>query len=162
MHPTTDRDDQVFYIGKTRYPGTIDFSKGVAFIFFPEGDFPELRICTLDSPDLSNVFEHYKQRRARVSYKRHGNLPIELHQREEKDPEPGMPRRKFYIGKVQFNGVIDCYKGIVFFAFIADQGDEELQISVYDPEKAGRKQTPQPQSFNVRSLRELDSSDEDE
>lgn len=148
MTPRRDRDGAIFYIGDVKWPGTINFEKGVAFIFYPEMEVPELHICTLESPDISSVFDYYSLRKTRsAKSSKSSNLPIELHPRFETNPPIGQKPRKFYIGKIQFNGTIVANDGIIFFAFIQDEGEEELQIAVYNPEKASRKFTPQPQSY---------------
>lgn len=146
MFPKDDTDGKVYYVGKLQYPGTLKFEKGAAFLLYPEQGQAELHICGLQTPDLSNVFEHYKQRRSRINRARHGNLPVELHERYEDNPPEGMQPRKFFIGKIQFNGEIDCEKGVIFLAFTADQDEEELQIAVVNPEKMMPKTKPSAQS----------------
>lgn len=148
MFASHDKDGATFYVGRVKFPGKLNFENGIAFLFYPDSEQPELQFCPLDSPDLSDVFDYYKSRRVKLSRARHGNLPIELHLRKEKNPPEGQEPRRFYIGKMQFNGELDCEKGVVFLAFIADPEEEELQITTFDPEKAApRKGTPQPQSY---------------
>jgi hypothetical protein len=140
MFDTEDRDGQIYYMGRIQFPGSLKFEKGAAFLFYPEGDQPELHFCNLLSPDLANVFDYYKQRRTRINRTRHGSLPIEMHKRLEDNPPEGQEPRKFYVGKIQFNGEINCENGVMFMIFIADEGEEELQISIFDPAKSKKYQ----------------------
>lgn len=139
MFPNADKDGEIYFIGKMKSPITINFKDGVAFLFYPDGEYPELHFCPIDYPDVSDAFTYYKSRRPNPNRTRHNNIPIELNIREEKDPEPGTEPRRFYIGKVQFNGQLDCSNGVVFLAFISDPQEEELQIAVVDPNKTYHK-----------------------
>lgn len=53
-------------------------------------------------------------------------LRISLQAREDRDG------RTYYLGKLQFPGVIDCSQGIACLVFTADIGEEELQIGFFD------------------------------
>lgn len=139
MYPTLDKDDQTFYIGKMQAPIDIKFKDGVAFIFYPEGDYPELHFCPVNHPDFEHVFKYYEHRRLNPNRTKHGNLPIDLTLVYDKNPEPGQAPKKFYIGKIQFDGVLDCSNGVIFFVFLADRGEEELQIAVIDQTKVNAK-----------------------
>ena len=54
------------------------------------------------------------------------NLTIDLKSRKDVDGQT------FYVGKLQCPVLIDCSKGVVFLVFIADKGEEQLQIAVMD------------------------------
>ena len=54
------------------------------------------------------------------------NVTIDLKARKDKD---GMT---FYVGKIKGPFLIDCTQGVVFLAFVSDQGDEQLQIAQMD------------------------------
>jgi hypothetical protein len=135
MFPTIDGDGKTYHLGMMKSPLELKFTKGVAFILYTDMEFPELHFCPIDHPDVENVFRYYETRRPVYNRAKHNNLPIELHARFEKDPKPGQKPKKFYIGKILFDGSLDCSNGILFFAFTADEGEEELQIAMADPAK---------------------------
>jgi hypothetical protein len=139
LFPSVDTDGSTMYVGRWHWPGYVDFSEGVAFLVYPavEGQ-GELHICPLTSPDLSNVFDYYSIQRQPKGRNRNANLTIPLEVRYERTKQ----KRKFYIGKIDFKGVIDCgikTPGVAFLVFLADEGEEELQLTVMDPNKMGRK-----------------------
>lgn len=47
--------------------------------------------------------------------------------------------KKYYIGRVQFPGTLEFKEGAVFWVFVSEEGNEELQIGVMDPERERRK-----------------------
>lgn len=51
------------------------------------------------------------------------NLKIDLHARKDKDGNV------FHIGKLKFNGTINCKDGVTFLLFTSDTGNEQLQIA---------------------------------
>ena len=135
MFPNTDVDGKTYHLGVLKAPLDLKFSNGMAFILYLDMEFPELHFCPIDHPDVESVFRYYQQRRPVYNRSRHNNLPIELHARFEKDPLPGQKPKKFYVGKIQFDGIINCENGIFFLAFTADENEEELQIATVDPSK---------------------------
>lgn len=54
------------------------------------------------------------------------NLTIDLKTRVDGDGN------KFYVGKLEFPGNINCKDGVVFLIFISDEGGEQLQIATMD------------------------------
>lgn len=140
MFPDTDRDGKTYHIGTLKCPIELKFSDGVAFIFYPELEFPELHFCPLEHPDIENVFKYYQQQRPVLNRTKHNNLPIDLYARYEKETLSGKNPKKFYVGKIQFDGTINCSNGILFFVFTADEGEEELQIAMVDPNKLNKKE----------------------
>jgi len=136
LFPSSDTDGKTIYVGRLRFPGIIKFDKGAAFLVYTSvSGQEELHICPLDSPDISNVFDYYNVQRIRINRSRYGNLPVKLETRYEKENTG----KKFYIGKLEFKGHVDCEKGLVFLVFTADEGEEELQIGVLDPEKLRKR-----------------------
>lgn len=135
MFANEDADKKTYHIGKMKSPISINFKNGVAFLLYTDTEFPELHFCPIEHPDVSDAFKYYEHRRLNPNRSRSQNLPIDLHARYEKDVEPGEKPRKFYIGKIQFDGVLDCSNGVVFLAFTSDENEEELQIAVVDPNK---------------------------
>lgn len=139
IFPSVDTDGSTMYVGRWHWPGKIDFKEGVAFLVYTavEGHC-ELHICPLTSPDLSDVFDYYNEQRRPKGRNKNTNLSVPLEMRQEQTGE----KRKFYIGKIAFNGEIDCgiqTPGIVFLVFTADKGEEELQIAVVDKNKIGKR-----------------------
>ncbi len=141
MFPNTDGDGQIYYIGKMASPISINFKNGVAFLLYTDSEFPELHFCPIDHPDVNDAFKYYEHRRPNPNRAKHNNLPIDLTLRYEKEALPGEKPRKFYIGKIQFDGTLDCTNGVVFLAFTSDPGEEELQIAVVDPSKVYTKKS---------------------
>lgn len=54
------------------------------------------------------------------------NVTIDLKARKDKDGET------FYVGKIKAPVLIDCSMGAVFLVFVADNGEEQLQIALMD------------------------------
>lgn len=138
LHPSVDADGATFYVGHWKWPGKIHFQNGMAFIIYTDDENQwELHFCNLDSPDLSNVFDYYKIKRRLKNRNGNTNLSIPLEKRDSNSEG-----KKFYIGKMNVNGDIDCgvdSPGVVFLVFTADEGEEELQIGVIDPNKMKKR-----------------------
>lgn len=54
------------------------------------------------------------------------NITIDLKARKDVDGQT------FYVGKVKAPIMIDCSIGAVFLVFVADKGEEQLQIALMD------------------------------
>ncbi len=54
------------------------------------------------------------------------NVTIDLKARKDVDGQI------FYVGKVKAPIMIDCSVGAVFLVFVADKGEEQLQIALMD------------------------------
>lgn len=54
------------------------------------------------------------------------NITIDLKARKDVDGQT------FYVGKVKAPIMIDCSIGTVFLVFVADKGEEQLQIALMD------------------------------
>lgn len=139
LFPSTDTDGKTYHLGMLKVPLDLKFTNGMAFILYLDMEYPELHFCPIDHPDVESVFKYYQQRRPTFNRSKHNNLPIELHARFEKEPKPGEKPKKFYVGKIQFDGIVDCTNGIFFLAFTADEGEEELQIATVDPNRLKNK-----------------------
>lgn len=137
LFPSIDKDGQTIFVGRQKWPGTISFRKGAAVLLYLEPDQEELHFCPLDSPDVSDVFDYYEEQPKRSTRSKHGKLSIRLEPRYSKGPEP----KKFYIGKLKADAIIDCSKGAVFLVFLADEGEEELQIGTIDQEKMSKNKS---------------------
>lgn len=59
------------------------------------------------------------------------NVVIDLKARKDVDGQT------FYVGKVEAPVLIDCREGAVFLVFIADKGEEQLQIALMDNKERG-------------------------
>lgn len=54
------------------------------------------------------------------------NLTVKLKAKQDQDGET------YYVGKVEFPGTINFKDGVVFLIFVADKGDEQIQIAGID------------------------------
>ena len=113
IDPRSDANDNIFYLGKLKFPGTLDFSKGITFLVFnsEDGD-EELQIAVNDKENTS--YSKFSKKRDR--------LEVRL------DARTDQHNNKFYIAKLQYNGYIDCSSEVVFLIFVSREGSEEIQI----------------------------------
>jgi hypothetical protein len=131
LFPKNDTDDQVFYIGKLRFNGSLNVGKGQSFLIYLDDDVKELHIAPSDCMELTDVFKYYKAARRKSSRSRHNNIAVELQSIEAEDG------KSFYIGRLECDATVDASEGLVFLVFTADPGEEELQIS--SPEQKNSK-----------------------
>lgn len=48
LHPREDKDSRIFYVGKLKFPGSINCKDGVSFIIFiAENGSEQLQICPM-------------------------------------------------------------------------------------------------------------------
>lgn len=64
-------------------------------------------------------------------------LKIPLTAREDREG------KKFYVGRIQFPGTLDCKDGLVFLVFTSEDGNEEIQV-------AGMESTPHDKTHESR------------
>lgn len=147
LYPSQDRDGKIFHVGKFSSPITINFKDGVAFLVYLDTEFPEIHFCPITSPDVEDCFKYYEHRRLNPNRSKHNNLPLDLHKKYEKNPEDGEEPRAFYVGKIQFNGKLECSNGVVFLVFTSDENEEELQIAVVDPTKTYTRKTQRSEDY---------------
>ena len=108
-----DSKDQVYFIGRLRFPGTIDCRKGVTFLAFTsEIGEEELQIAVNDNANAT--FNRFSRRDDRVK--------LSLEQRNDQYG------KIFYIGRLQFDGSIKFDPEVTFLLFTSKMGCEELQI----------------------------------
>jgi hypothetical protein len=132
LFPKSDTDDQVFYIGKLCFPGTISLGKGVSFYIYINDNVKELHICPtrslVDDPTTYNT-----RSRKKTSRSKHNNIAIDLATEYDTD------ENSYFVGSIASNLSVSASEGIVFLVFVADVGEEELQISVASKSKNNKR-----------------------
>lgn len=112
--PKLDKRDNIYHLGKIKFPGRIIFNNSVTFlIFLSEEDEEEIQIAVNDKENTK--FSSYTERP--------GKIEISLTSKVDSYD------KKFYVAKVQFDGYLDCSKDTTFLVFSSQEGREELQIS---------------------------------
>lgn len=137
LFPKNDTDGQVFYIGKLCFPGTITLGRGCVFFVYLDGEMQELHICPTDALRIDDPAKYYTRGRRKQARSRHNNIAIELepsYSTEENDED-----KKFFSGSMAADVSVNASEGIVFLVFVADSGEEELQISVTGSKKDNKK-----------------------
>jgi hypothetical protein len=113
-----DKHDKLWHLGKIKFPGSIDFSSGIAIlIFLSEDGDEELQIAVNDKDN--STFSKVKREKAE-SGKTRLKIPI--------DPREDQYGKTFYVCKVNHNAVINCSSEVVFLIYTSKPGCEELQI----------------------------------
>lgn len=140
LFPKNDTDNQVFYIGKLCFPGTIILGKGCVFFVYLDGETQELHICPTDALHIDNPAQYYTRGRRKQTRSRHNNIAIEL-EPSYSTTQDGKSK-KFFSGSIAADITLNASEGIVFLVFIADSGEEELQISVTGNSKEKKKSRP--------------------
>jgi len=141
LFPKNDTDKQVFYIGKLCFPGTVTLGKGCVFFVYLDGEMQELHICPTEALHIDNPAQYYTRGRRKQARSRHNNIAIEL-EPSYTTMEDGSEKR-FFSGSMAAEVTVNASEGIVFLVFVADSGEEELQISVTGAKKENKKQKPQ-------------------
>jgi hypothetical protein len=113
LDPREDREQNIFYIGRLTFPGTVSFSTGITFlVFIAESGEEEIQIT--------------KNNKENATYskfsKRDDRLKVAL------EPRQDQYGKTYYVAKLKFNGTIDCSSDVVFLVFCSKSGSEELQI----------------------------------
>jgi len=125
INPKFDKDDNVYHIGKLKAPISIDLSQGVTFlIFLAVSGEEELQIAVNDKESAN--FSRLKVVKNKIK--------IEMDKRVDKDD------RAYYVCKVRYPGVINCFEEACFLAFTSREENEELQITglIELDDKSGR------------------------
>ena len=122
LFPKKDTDGQVFYIGKLRFPGTINLGKGVVCFVYLDDDINELHICPSELVRIEDPATYLNKARRKASRSRHNNISIELSPYLSED-------RKCFIGSINSKLIVSADDGLVFLIFVADKNEEEMQIS---------------------------------
>ena len=113
LEPRFDKLENIYYLGKLTYPGTLDLSKGISLIIFlSESGSEQLQLCRNNTENT--IFSKY--------IKKNDRLNIELATREDQY------KQTYYIAKIQVNGYIDCNKELVFLVFNSRQNSEQIQL----------------------------------
>jgi len=134
LETRTDRDNQVYYIGKVKFGGTMSFKDGAAFIVYLDDDLQQLHYTVASEPGLYDAFRYYQVAKRKIIKPRNNNILVDLEPRMEENTK-NSKQRTFFVGRVKADVTLDAANGITFLIFVADQGEEELQISVQDRKK---------------------------
>jgi hypothetical protein len=114
LEPREDKDENIYYLGRLKFPGRICLSEGVTFlVFLSEDGNEELQLAINDKEHTT--FSKYSRRADR--------LKVSIESR------PDQFGKTFYVAKIRVNGYLDCSKEeVVFLVFNSKQGFEELQV----------------------------------
>lgn len=111
-----DREDEPYYVGKLKFPGTLRFDRGLSFIAFTSKTNEEvLQIGPLDEKKQGN-------RMRKSIFRPTGKVHIDLSVKFDKYENP------IYVGGAKCLGTIDCTEGIFVTMFTSRVGEEEIQI----------------------------------
>lgn len=113
-----DKNDKLYYLGKKKFPGIIDFSQGLTLLAFvsEDGD-EEIQIAINDKENSS--FSKVKKERV-DKHRTRLKIPVE--------PRTDQYDKTFYVCKVNANLIVDCYDEVVFLLYTSKKGNEEIQI----------------------------------
>lgn len=113
LEPRTDKEEQTYYLGRLKFPGTINLSDGVTFLIFTS-DLGEEELQIAINNKENSTFSKYSLRNDRIK--------VDLDEREDQYG------KVFYVAKLNLDGVISCKSDLVFLIFLSKKGSEELQI----------------------------------
>ncbi len=136
LFPKDDTDGQTFYIGKLCFPGTINLGRGNLFFIYLQDDIKELHICPIESIRMYDPAKYFSKRR-KSTRSRHNNIAVELETCYNQET-----RQEFFSGSIAVDVTVNASEGIVFLVFVADTGEEELQISVGNNKKQEKRKSP--------------------
>ena len=113
LEARADKDQKTYYMAKLDAPVFIDASDGLAFlIFLSESGSEELQIAHADNDLHLSKF-----------YLKDNKMKVKLQKRTDSYGA------EYYLGKIKFNGLIDCSQNVSsFIVFCSKEGKEELQI----------------------------------
>lgn len=118
LDPRLDKDDNIYFLGKVRYPGTIDFRRGLTILAFTaDEELEELQIAVNDKENSS-----YSKLDTKKLDEKKTRIKIPLTVREDSFG------KNYYVCKVRSNLVIDCFDEVVFFLYTSKKGKEEVQV----------------------------------
>lgn len=126
LFPKKDTDDQIFYIGKLNFPGIIKLNRGCLFFVYLEEGIEELHICPTKSLNVNDPSKYYTRARRKKARSKHNNISIELEPFYTEDKK----ELEYFAGSITSDIQINASEGVVFLVFIADSGEEEVQISI--------------------------------
>ena len=118
LDPRLDKDDNIYFLGKVRYPGTIDFRQGLTILAFTaDEELEELQIAVNDKENSS-----YSKLNVEKLDNQKTRIKIPLTAREDSFG------KNYYVCKVRSNIVLDCFDEVVFFLYTSKKGKEEVQV----------------------------------
>lgn len=129
LFPKEDKDGCTFYIGKLKLSATIRLTKGITFFVTIREDVQELHLCNSTEKEFYHILEYYKNCRRKPIRNRHSNICVDLVKAEVDNDD------KIYIGNIKTDIDLRADDGLVFLVFVADTGEEELQISAQSEKK---------------------------
>jgi hypothetical protein len=138
LEPKTDRDSKIWHLGKQKHPTILKLNKGVDFYIYLSDSEEGLNQIHIVSSSSNEYYDPRKYLSPRIirSNNINSNLGIDL----EKKSIDGI---EFFHGTLKHDGVLDFNNGISFLVFTADEGSEQLQISIPEPTKTNKeKYTP--------------------
>ena len=134
LESRTDRDGEVYYIGKVKFGGTLSFKDGAAFLVYLDDDLQQLHYTFSSDPGLYDAFKYYQVAKRKIVKPKNNNILVDLEPRTEENTK-NSKQRTFFVGRIKADVILDASNGISFLIFVSDQGEEELQISVQDRKK---------------------------
>lgn len=117
-----DKNNQIFYIGKTQLPMYLEADDGLAFLVFTsDPGAEEIQIGPIHNNGQSNGFFN-KHSISEESNSENSRIRVSLDRRLDQDG------RRYYLAKLKFDGLMSCRQGITFLVYTSREGTEELQI----------------------------------
>lgn len=132
LESRVDSNDQVYFLGRLRFPGVIDCRKGVTFLAFTS-DIGEEELQIAVNDNINSTFSRFSRKQDR--------LKLSVEGREDQYG------KIYYVGKLQLDGSIKFDPEVVFILFTSKVGAEELQIVCNVVNQQGQKYSEEDEEF---------------